>query len=164
MSKKIAFIGSSGGNLYKQGGSDIAGMMKEILAQTGAAEMEIAYVQYVMASGSLDNVGPDSPATLYTWGGSAVQEEFKGSLAEVNEYAKKTDAALAEKIKAGEIDGMMFVSADPKGANAESFAAAAETRIPLAGTGGTGVASVQAMGCNVLSASGTTGRQTEPEP
>ena len=45
MKKQIAFIGSSGGNLYKQGGNDIAGMMKEILAQTKAADMEIAFVQ-----------------------------------------------------------------------------------------------------------------------
>ena len=40
--KKIAFIGSSGGNLFKQGGNDIQGMMKEILLQTRAAQMEVA--------------------------------------------------------------------------------------------------------------------------
>ena len=48
--KKIAFIGSSGGNLFKQGGSDIQGMMKEILLQARAAEMELAAVQYILAS------------------------------------------------------------------------------------------------------------------
>ena len=52
--KKIAFIGSSGGNLFKQGGNDIHGMMKEILLQTGAADMEISAVQYILASSSLD--------------------------------------------------------------------------------------------------------------
>ena len=69
MGKKIAFIGSSGGNLYKQGGNNLPAMMKEICGQTKAADMEITFVQYVLASGSLDNVGPDSPATLYTWNG-----------------------------------------------------------------------------------------------
>lgn len=60
MAKRIAFIGSSGGNLYKQGGNNLSGMMKEILLQTEAAEMQVTYVQYVMASGSLDTVGEDS--------------------------------------------------------------------------------------------------------
>ena len=72
MGKKIAFIGSSGGNLYKQGGNNLPEMMKEICGQTKAADMEITFVQYVLASGSLDNVGPDSPATLYTWNGTEV--------------------------------------------------------------------------------------------
>lgn len=159
MSKKIAFVGSSGGNLFKQGGNNIAGMMKEIIAQTSAAEMEVAYVQYVMASDSLDVVGPESPATLYTWNPDtkAVEASFKGTLAEVNEAAGKADQKLADLISAGQIDGIMFVSADAKGANNKAFAAAAGKKIPMAGTGGTGVAYVQSMGCNVLSASGTTG-------
>ena len=87
MKKQIAFIGSSGGNLYKQGGNDIAGMMKEILAQTKAADMEIAFVQYVLASGSLDTVGPESKASLYTWDGAAVCKTFEGTLQQVNEKA-----------------------------------------------------------------------------
>ena len=41
MGKKIAFIGSSGGNLYKQGGNNLPAMMKEICGQTKAADMEI---------------------------------------------------------------------------------------------------------------------------
>ena len=47
MGKKIAFIGSSGGNLYKQGGNDLPAMMKELCGQTKAADMEIVFVQYV---------------------------------------------------------------------------------------------------------------------
>ena len=157
MGKKIAYIGSSGGNLYKQGGCDINGMMKEILAQTGAADMEVAFLQYVMASGSLDTVGPDSPATLYTLNGGKAEASFSGTLAEVNKEAAVWDQKLADLVRAGQIDGVMFVSADPNGANKEAFAASAKMQIPMAGTGGTGVASVQNMGCKVLSASGTTG-------
>ncbi len=157
MGKRIAYLGSSGGNLYKQGGNDFSGMMKEILAQTKAADMEVTFVQYVMASGSLDTVGEDSKAWLYSGTGQDVQVVFEGTLKEVNEKAKEVDASLAEKIRGGEIDGLMFVSADPEGANAQAVAAAAETKIPMAGTGGTGVAMIQSKGCNVLSASGTTG-------
>lgn len=157
MKKKIAFIGSSGGNLYKQGGNNPSGMIKEILLQTDAADMEITFVQYVLASGSLDTVGEDSAAVLYTWNGNELQEEFTGSLKEVNEKAKETDAGLAELIARGEIDGIMFVSADPDGANKQAVGAAARAGVPMAGTGGSGVARIQNAGCNVLSASGTTG-------
>ena len=157
MSKRIAFIGSSGGNLYKQGGNDLPAMMKEICGQTTAADMEITFVQYVLASGSLDNVGPDSPATLYTWNGTEVQAVFQGTLTEVNVEAAKVDAELAKQIDDGEIDGVMFVSASPDGANRQAMEACARTKIPMAGTGGSGVALTQNMGCNVLSASGTTG-------
>ena len=125
MGKKIAFIGSSGGNLYKQGGNNLSAMMKEICGQTTAADMEITFVQYVLASGSLDNVGPDSPATLYTWNGTEVQAVFQGTLTEVNVEAAKVDAKLAKKIDDGEIDGVMFVSASPDGANRQAMEACA---------------------------------------
>ena len=82
---------------------------------------------------------------------------FEGTLKEVNEKAVEVDGELAQKISAGEIDGRMFVSADPEGANAKAVEAAAKAGIPMAGTGGTGVALIQSKGCNVLSASGTTG-------
>lgn len=157
MAKKIAFIGSSGGNLYKQGGNNFPGMMKEILLQTQAAQMEMVFVQYVLASGSMDTVGADSPASLYTWDGSKEVERFRGTLQEVNDYAVQVDKELADQIDAGEIDGVMFVSASPEGANRQTMEACARTGIPMAGTGGSGVALTQNMGCNVISASGTTG-------
>ncbi len=157
MTKRIAFIGSSGGNLYKQGGSDPAGMMKEIQQQTKAAGMEITFVQYLLASGSLDTAGPDSEAVLYVWDGGSLKEAFRGTLKEADEFAKTVDEELAEKIDGGEIDGVMFVSADPDGANAAVVRAAAKANIPMAGTGGSGVARIQNLGCRVISASGTTG-------
>lgn len=155
--KKIAFVGSSGGNLFKQGGNDIQGMMKEILLQTRAAEMEVAAVQYILASSSLDTAGPDSPTKLYTWKDNQLYLEKEGTLSEVNEAAKETDGLIADLIKEGKIDGVMFVSANPENVNHLTFTAAIETGLPLAGTGGSSVAKVQSMGGKVLSASGTTG-------
>ena len=73
-------------------------MMKEICGQTKAADMEIVFVQYVLASGSLDNVDSDSKATLYTWNGTEVQAVFQGTLTEVNVEAAKVDAELAKKM------------------------------------------------------------------
>lgn len=98
MGKKIAFIGSSGGNLYKQGGNNLPAMMKEICGQTKAADMEITFVQYVLASGSLDNVGPDSPAILYTWNGTEVQAVFQGTLTEVNVEAERWTQNLQRRL------------------------------------------------------------------
>lgn len=97
MGKKIAFIGSSGGNLYKQGGNDLPAMMKELFGQTKAADMEIVFVQYVLASGSLDNVGPDSPATLFTWNGKEVQPVFQGTLREVDAEAAKSGCSACQE-------------------------------------------------------------------
>ena len=128
MGKKIAFIGSSGGNLYKQGGNNLPAMMKEICGQTTAADMEVTFVQYVLASGSLDNVGPDSPATLYTWNGTEVQAVFQGTLTEVNVEAEKVDAKLEKKIDDGEIDGVMFVSAVRTGLTDRQWRPAQERR------------------------------------
>ena len=111
--KKIAFIGSSGGNLFKQGGSDIHGMMKEILLQTGAAQMQVAAVQYILASSSLDTAGPDSPAWLFTWKDGELHLEKEGTLSQINEAALEVDARIAQMVREGQIDGVMFVSAEP---------------------------------------------------
>lgn len=155
--KQIAVIGSSGGNLYSQGGNSIDGMMKEIFMQTESAGMEIAYLQFVGASGSMDTIGKDSPATLFGLENGKIKELFSGPLNEVNERAATTDADLAELIRAGKIDAMMLLSADPNGANHQAIAAAAEKKIPLVGTGGSSIAAAQNLGANVISASGTTG-------
>ena len=144
------FIGSSGGNLYKQGGNNLPAMMKEICGQTTAADMEITFVQYVLASGSLDNVGRTVRQLIYMeWNRST--GSIQGTLTEVNVEAEKVDAKLAKKIDDGEIEGVMFVSASPDGANRQAMEACARTKIPMAGTGGSGVALTQNMGCNVLS-------------
>ena len=83
---------------------------------------------------NLDNVGPDSPATLFTWNGKEVQPVFQGTLCEVDAEAAKVDAQLAKKINDGEIDGVMFVSASPDGANRQTMEACARAKIPMAGT------------------------------
>lgn len=155
--KKIAFIGSSGGNLFKQGGNDIHGMMKELLAQTNAAGMEIAAVQYILASSSMDMADPSNKACLYTFKDGNLHLEKEDTLANINEAALTVDAEIAEMIKNGQIDGVMFVSAEPEKINHRTFAEAIQAGLPLAGTGGSSVAKVQSMGGRLLSASGTTG-------
>ena len=156
--KKIAVLGSSGGNLYTQGGNDPQGMMREIFNQADSAEIKVAFVQFVGTSGSMDVISKDAKARLYTLDeGGALTAGDEATLEEVNAQAKEYDAKLAELIRAGEIDGIMLMSCDPKGINREALTAAAEKAVPVAGTGGSSMAEVQTMGCKVIAASGTTG-------
>ncbi len=156
--KQIAVIGSSGGNLYNQGGNDPKKMMEEIFAQTDSAGIEVAYIQFIGTNGTMDTISSDAPARLWTLAGKdEVTCTEEAPLKEIDERAKENDKALAAMIREGKIDGMMLMSCDPEGANHEALTAAAETGIPLAGTGGTSMAATQTMGCNVIAASGTTG-------
>ncbi|MBR0374728.1 MAG: PTS sugar transporter [Mogibacterium sp.] len=158
MGKKLAVIGSSGGNLYNQGGADPAAMMKEVFTQADSAGIEVAFVQFVCASQSMDSVKQDAPARLWKLAGrNVVAGSEERPLAEINELAREEDVVLAEMIKNGEIDGIMLLSCDPKDTNSKALAAAAEAQIPVAGTGGSSMADTQALGCKVIAASGTTG-------
>lgn len=156
--KKLAIIGSSGGNLYNQGGNDPDGMMREIFAQADSAGIEVGYIQFIGTSGSMDGISMGAKARLYTLNGpkKLIVSEEK-TLAEINEMSKESDKKLASMIREGEIDGIMLMSCDPKGVNKEAITAAAEKKIPIAGTGGTSMADTQVAGCRVIAASGTTG-------
>ncbi len=156
--KKIAIIGSSGGNLYTQGGNDPRALLGEIFTQAASAGIEIGFVEFIGASRSMDNIPKDAPARVFSLSddGSITAGEQK-PLAEINEDAKVLDAQLAERISAGEIHGLVLMSCDPNGINAASLRAAAKAHIPCVGTGGTSMAASQKLGCNVISASGTTG-------
>lgn len=106
----------------------------------------------------MDNISQEAKASLYTLQDGAPVAGETATLREINEQALAQDKALAAEISAGKIDGIVVMSADPKKINAESFAAAAQAKIPIAGTGGTSMGIIQNMGCNVVSASGTTNR------
>ena len=155
--KKIAVIGSSGGHLFVLGGKDPAGLLDEIIRQAGAAQMEVSQAVFVAASKPLENPAPETPAALWVLQDGKPAVVFNGTLAEVNEQAKAPLAELAAGIRAGQVDGLVLVSADPQGADQEVLAAAAESKIPVAGTGGSSMAAARTLGANVISASGTTG-------
>ncbi len=156
--KTIAIIGSSGGNLYMQGGNNPQVLLKEIFTQAGSAGIEVGFIEFIGATRSMDNIPADTPAALYSLAsdGSVHTGEQK-PLMQVNEDARELDAQLAQLIEAGRIDGIVMMSCDPNGINSTSLAAAARKGLPCVGTGGTSMGHCQKMGCNVISASGTTG-------
>jgi len=155
--KKIAVIGSSGGNLYRQGGDNPKIMLNEIKVQADSAGIELAFLQFIGIDGSMDGADDNAPAKLYALAGTEVEVVSEGSLISINREAGQYDEKLADLIKDDQIDGLVILSCDPQNVNNKALLAAAEKGLPVAGTGGTSVAGAQALGCNVISASGTTG-------
>jgi hypothetical protein len=128
--KHIAIIGSSGGNLYNQGGADPEKMMKEIFTQAESAGIEVAYIQFIGTGASMDNISMDAKAKLWTLSGkNAVGCSEEKTLKEINQMAEETDKELAGLIEKGEIDGIMLLSCDPKGVNRQALTAAAAKMI-----------------------------------
>lgn len=151
--KKIAIIGSSGGNLYNLGGAEPEKLLQEIYQQCEAAGVNVAAVQFIAAEASMDVAKPDTPASVYaltTENQQKPQRIFQGKLSEVNTSVVESDRQIAEMIRRGEIDGIVVMSADPVKANQAVFAAAVEMKTPIVGTGGTSMALVAAKGANVV--------------
>lgn len=156
--RKVAVVGSSGGNLYSQGGDAPAALLTEVLKQLQAAGITAGAIQFVAAEASMDGAKDETPAALWTLDadGKPVRSQ-SGTLAETNQAAREIDAELAARASAGELDGLVLISADPSDINSQLVAAAAAANLPAAGTGGSSVARAQQAGLNVVAASGTTG-------
>ncbi|KAA9395639.1 PTS sugar transporter [Kocuria coralli] len=155
--RTIAVVGSSGGNLLSHGGNDPAKLIREVQQQLTAAGLALGEVQFVSASSSMDGVSQAVPAQLWSVEDGTPQVVATGTLGEINELARASDEHLAARVRAGEIDGLILVSADPGDTNARTIAAAADAGIPAAGTGGSSIAKAQQLGVNLVAASGTTG-------
>ncbi|WP_197021183.1 PTS sugar transporter [Sporolactobacillus terrae] len=157
MMKKLAVIGSSGGNLFYLGGNQPINLLEEIDQQCERNGCSLEAVQYIAANRSLDRVKPGTCATLYTWKNGTIITGKRRQLESVNEEANRLDDGIAEKIRSGQIDGLVLISADPSGVNRAAVGAAVEKKIPIVGTGGTSMAHVESIGGHVVGSSGTTG-------
>ena len=154
--KRVALIGSSGGNLQRLGGANAAELLGEVRRQLSVAGISLAHVLFVAAERSMD-VGGGSSATLWRLEDDEPHAVMTASLGEINARVAAEDMALANKIAAGDIDGLILVSADPSGVNRSSVTAAADRNLPAAGSGGTCVATAEAAGLRFVASSGTTG-------
>ncbi|WP_343327839.1 PTS sugar transporter [Lentibacillus saliphilus] len=155
--KKVAILGSSGGNLYNLGGKDPNKLLTEILVQCKTAELNVSAVQFIGADVSMDSAKDTTKASLFTWGNGEVNEVFRGNLKETNIKAQQEDERIAQLIEDGEIDGLIVMSIDADFANKAAILAAVEKKLPIVGTGGTAMANISSKGANVISTSGTTG-------
>jgi len=157
MTKKIAILGSSGGNLYTLGGKDPKSLLSEAVKQIKAAGIEVGAIQFIAAEASMDFVKSTTNAHLWTWNGSEFEVVFDGTLEEVNAFALEEDKKIAQLIAAGKIDGLILFSADPEKTNQQAVEAAVKAKLVATGTGGTSMAKIQSKGMNVIAVSGTTG-------
>lgn len=159
--KRIALLASSGGNLRSHGGDDPHKLVADIDKQMASAGFELVEVQYVVAGANMDNAQDSTAAELLVRTGSGpdaiLVPVLAGELKAVNEAAKIHDESLAARISAGEVDGLVLMSADPNGVNSQAVAAAIAAGLPAAGTGGTSIADAQKLGLNLVAVSGTTG-------
>ncbi|SMX79024.1 Phosphotransferase system IIC components, glucose/maltose/N-acetylglucosamine-specific [Brevibacterium sp. Mu109] len=156
--RTIVVIGSSGGNLRSHGGDDPPRLISDVVRQAGAAGFDLVDAQFVAATASMDGISTKTPAKL--WGVSADGVPYAhvdGTLDEVNAAAREQDAELARRIRAGEVDGLIIMSADPGDVNAQALAASAQAGLPVAGTGGSSIAKAQQLGVRLVAVSGTTG-------
>lgn len=155
--KKIAILGSSGGNLYNLGGKQPTQLLQEIINQARSASIEVNAIQFVGASTPMDNLTANTKASLYTFSDGEIIKGKTNSLDNINEQTEEIDEMISKMIDRGEIEGLVLMSCDPKGINKKSIRSACEKKIPIVGTGGTSMADVQNMGGNVIAVSGTTG-------
>lgn len=156
--KKIAIIGSSGGNLYSLGGKKPEKLLEEIITQSSSTEIQVEAIQFIAAEESMDSAKDSVRARIFSQGAQKQPEvSFEGSLDEVNQEAAAFDKDIAEQIHNGCIDGLIVMSSDPDGVNRLTIEAAADKQIPIVGTGGTSMAMIGSKGAMVISQSGTTG-------
>jgi fructose-specific phosphotransferase system IIC component len=157
--KKVAILGSSGGNLFYLGGKEPEKLLEELLLQIDAAGMVCGSLQFIAAKASMDSVKQDTPAELFSWDDITHKPTViaRGTIADINAAASHLDSEIAAKITNNEIDAVIFMSADPNGANKSAVDAAAEKKLPATGTGGTSMAAIASKGVYVISTSGTTG-------
>ncbi len=157
--KKVAILGSSGGNLFHSGGGDPVRLLNEIAAQCRGAGIEVEAALFIAAQGSMDQKGASVAAELHVWepGAGTFQRMAQGDLDAVNREASRIDGEIARQIKEGRIDGLILISCDPLGVNRQSVAAAVKRKLPVAGTGGTSMGTVKSLGASVVALSGTTG-------
>jgi len=71
-----------------------------------------------------------------------------------NQRLDAADADLAARIRAGTIDAIVSISADPEGHNRQTFDAAVAAGLPVVGTGGTSISHVATRGGHVIGCSG----------
>lgn len=154
--KRVALVGSSGGNLRNIGGGNPPELIGQVKAQLAAAGIALTAVIFVSADRSLD-VEEGASAALWLLRDGEPRAVLTGSLDDVNARAQTEDEELAETIMAGGLDGVILVSAEPAGVNKASVSAVAARDLPASGSGGTCVATAEAGGVRFVASSGTMG-------
>jgi hypothetical protein len=158
--KRIAIIGSTGGNLYLQGGLLGKDLLHSIQREVERWGYGIRAVLYLCTDRSMDAINGKSQVTLITRN-LDIREDASGELSKINQLVSRGSQAIGDAIKNREIDALISISADPSGVNRSVFEAAKQANIPIVASGASSVAWMRKLGCNVIYATGTTGTSSE---
>jgi hypothetical protein len=160
VAKKIAIIGSTGGNLYLQGGLLGKNLLHSIEREVEKWGYNIRAVLYLCAEKSMDVINDKSQVTLISKNLN-ISESASGDLSKINQLVASGCEEIGDAIKNGEIDALISISADPAGANQSVYQFAKQAKIPIVASGASSVAWLRKLGCKVIYATGTTGTSSE---
>jgi hypothetical protein len=158
--KTIAIIGSTGGNLYLQGGLLGINLLNSIDGEVRKWGYDIGAVLYLCADRSMDTINETTRVSLIAKN-LDLREDASGELSKINRLVIKGSEEIGAAIDNGEIDALISISAEPAGANRNVFRAAKHAQIPIVASGASSVAWMKKMGCKVIYATGTTGTSGE---
>ena len=158
--KRIAIIGSTGGNLYLQGGLLGKNLLNSIEREVERWGYNIRAVLYLCADRSMDVINDKSQVTLITKN-LDISEGASGELSKINQLVASGCEEIGDAIKNGEIDALISISADPAGVNQSVYQFAKHAKIPIVASGASSVAWLRKLGCKVIYATGTTGTSSE---
>jgi len=158
--KRIAIIGSTGGNLYLQGGGLGKNLLNSIDCEVQKWGYRTCAILYLCADSSMDTISQTSPVSLVSKN-LDLMEDASGELSKINQLVIKGSNEIGTAIYNGEIDALISISAEPAGANRDIFLAAKSAEIPIVASGASSVAWIKKMGCKVIYATGTTGTSSE---
>lgn len=158
--KNIAIIGSTGGNLYSQGGRQITALLHSAETEARRWGYRISRILYLTAEQSMDAIPDTAPVVLLAKGFGS-NSDLTGTLAQINNRFRELCGQLAAEIRNGRIDALISISADPANVNREVFQAAEELGIPIAASGASSIGWMRKIGCNLIFATGTTGTSSE---
>jgi len=154
---RLALVGSSGGSTHRGAARSEVGALRAQLTgvcagrgtlPTSATAVILQSVVYVQSSMPLDMAHPECPASLWVMNhqvagkgaaasnlSNTMAEQLccvaQGELSRVNQIAVDADKSLALSIMRGEIHAIILISADVRGTNCSSMAAATQKGIPV---------------------------------
>lgn len=137
----VAVIGSSGGGTATLGHTEAAELLRTIHEELRKVEDAVGITNAIFVSlhggKGFDSASDTDMAMLYSAKGDCSVELMKtGMLKDVNKRCVELDQELAKRISDGEIQGLICISCDVD-LHASTLRAAAATKIPVTGSGGT---------------------------
>lgn len=137
----VAVIGSSGGGTATLGHTEAAELLRTIHEELRKVEDAVGITNAIFVSlhggKGFDSASDTDTAMLYSAKGDCSVELMKtGMLKDVNKRCVELDQELAKRISDGEIQGLICISCDVD-LHASTLRAAAATKIPVTGSGGT---------------------------